>query len=155
VATLKKTYTIPHIPILGIIARWVIPTRFIPVDISTSGESHRISNPEVSDYNQRFLEQDIPAGTISDPLTSTTNELSSVPLYVRTYCSGSMYTSAEVVSYASGIGRSQLTLIIDPNLSADHEIGWFLPIKRLPVVFMFRPSLSASCVCDGTYKIHS
>lgn len=101
--TYWETYTVPHIPILGIIARWMIPTGFIPVYISTSGESHRIPNPKVSHYYELFLEQlilekDIPAGTISEPLTSTTNELSSVSFLEGTYFSGSMYTSAELVS---------------------------------------------------------
>jgi hypothetical protein len=55
-----------------------------------------------------------------------------------------MYTSAGMVSYSSSIRGDQLTLIIYTNLSANHKLGWFLPIKRLPVVFMFGPTLSAN-----------
>jgi hypothetical protein len=52
------------------------------------------------------------------------------------------------MSYGSDNGN-QLTLIINTNLSANHKLGWFLPIKRLPVVFMFRPDPSApSCICS-------
>jgi hypothetical protein len=66
-----------------------------------------------------------------------------------TYCSGSMYTSAGMVSYSSSIRGNQLTLIINPNFAANHKFRWFLPIKRLPVVFMFRSTPSApSSICN-------
>jgi hypothetical protein len=66
-----------------------------------------------------------------------------------TYCSGSMYTSAGMVSYSSSIRGDQLTLIINPNFAANHKFRWFLPIKRLPVVFMFRSTPSApSSICN-------
>ena len=52
------------------------------------------------------------------------------------------------MSYGSDI-EHHLTLIINPDLSANHKLGWFLPIKRLPVVFMFCPDPSApSFMCS-------
>jgi hypothetical protein len=77
------TYAIPHISILEVIAGGMLSTRFVPVDIPTSRKPECIPNTKVADYHKHSSVSRclyLPAGTISEPLTSTTKELRSASI---------------------------------------------------------------------------
>ena len=58
---------------------------------------------------------------------------------LTTYCSGSIYTSANAQLCPDSIGKVQLTFIIYPDLSAYHKLRRVPPVERFPMVFVFIP----------------
>jgi hypothetical protein len=57
-----------------------------------------------------------------------------------TYCSGSIYTSADGFSLSHLDVPRILTLVIYSDLTAFHELWWVFPVEWLPVVLVFRPA---------------
>ena len=104
--------TIPHIPVLRVIPNRMIPTRLVPVDEATSGETHGIADTVVSSCSVSSCSRSAISlkvkrtcllGLSRSPslpprMSWKSAVLESAHLEVlaaeKTYCRGSMYTSA-------------------------------------------------------------
>lgn len=77
------TYAVPHVPILKVVTSRMLPTSLVPVDVATTGESECIPDPKVAHcrYDLGTLDFDDKRAGVSQ-------------IAAKTYCSGSIYTSA-------------------------------------------------------------
>lgn len=129
----------------------MVSTVLVPVNVTTSRESHRIPDTEVTNYKISYSWQaDVAKLTCRDNfgtlhLYHEGTEFSDCPAVEDSLFGLNVHVGlywSDPLDFLQGAR----TLVIDAHLTAYHELGRILPVKWFPMIFVLVPSIALASV---------